>query len=364
MADIWWKADPHDLHRIIDRVSSVYVERSHLDRDENAVVIVNKRETVRVPAAMIAVMLLGPGTRVTHGAIRLLADSGTAVCWVGEQGVRLYAAGLGPSRGAGLLHRQAWLVTRPKERLAVARTMYGMRFPGEDVSQATMQQLRGREGTRIRKLYRQHSHRTGIPWDGRVYKAGDPFAAGDDLNRLLSAANAALYGICHAVIVGLGASPGLGFVHTGNAISFVLDIADLYKAEYTIPLAFDLTAKGLTEERDARIALRDKIAETKLLSRIVRDVKALLTPDGTDFDTPETSELWDEHLGTVPAGVNWAAHPTDTPEDSAPSTEATGSTGAGHQPVPAPLAPADIGEQHIAIIGPEFDDPTVPRQPR
>ncbi|WP_103503436.1 type I-E CRISPR-associated endonuclease Cas1e [Streptomyces sp. SM14] len=341
MADIWWKADPHDLHRIVDRVSSVYVERSHLDREDNAVVIVNKRETVRVPAAMIAVILLGPGTRVTHGAVRLLADSGTAMCWVGEQGVRMYAAGLGPSRGSGLLHRQAWLVTRPKERLNVARAMYGMRFPGEDVSTATMQKLRGREGYRIRKLYQHHAQRTGVRWDGRVYKAGDAFAAGDDLNRLLSAANAALYGICHAVIVGLGASPGLGVVHTGSAISFTLDIADLYKAEYTIPLAFDLAANGLTEERDARLGLRDKIAETKLLSRIVQDIKALLTPAGTDYEAPETSELWDERSGSVPAGVNWATHPMEPPTTQ-----------------------ADMGEQHIAIIGPDLDQPPTPDQPR
>ncbi|MFI1885380.1 type I-E CRISPR-associated endonuclease Cas1e [Streptomyces jumonjinensis] len=356
MADIWWKADPHDLHRIVDRVSSVYVERSHLDRDENAVVVINKRETVRIPAAMIAVMLLGPGTRVTHGAIRLLADSGTAVCWVGEQGVRMYASGLGPSRGAGLLHRQAWLVTRPKERLGVARAMYGMRFPGEDVSHATMQQLRGREGARFRKLYQEHSRRTGVRWDGRVYKAGDAFAAGDDLNRLLSAANAALYGICHAVIVGLGASPGLGFVHTGSAISFVLDIADLYKAEYTIPLAFDLTAQGLTDERDARIGLRDQIAETKLLSRIVTDIKSLLNPPGTDFDTPETSELWDERLGSVSAGVNWAA---DAP---APGDGGDGSDQEPPGPT-ASLTPADMGERHIAVIGPEFEESTPPQKP-
>ncbi|MQS39034.1 type I-E CRISPR-associated endonuclease Cas1e [Streptomyces katsurahamanus] len=359
MADIWWKADPHDLHRIVDRVSSVYVERSHLDRDENAVVVINKRETVRIPAAMIAVMLLGPGTRVTHGAIRLLADSGTAVCWVGEQGVRMYASGLGPSRGAGLLHRQAWLVTRPKERLGVARAMYGMRFPGEDVSHATMQQLRGREGARFRKLYQEHSRRTGVRWDGRVYKAGDAFAAGDDLNRLLSAANAALYGICHAVIVGLGASPGLGFVHTGSAISFVLDIADLYKAEYTIPLAFDLTAQGLTDERDARIGLRDQIAETKLLSRIVTDIKSLLNPPGTDFDTPETSELWDERLGSVSAGVNWAA---DAP---APGVGGVGGVGGDQEPPgsTASLTPADMGERHIAVIGPEFEESTPPQKP-
>ena len=334
MPDIWWKAHPHDLHRLQDRVSSVYVERSHIDRDENAVVVINKRETVRVPAALVAVLLLGPGTRITHGAVNLLGDSGTAICWVGQQGVRLYASGQGPARGAGLLHQQAYLVTRPKERLNVARAMYGMRFPGEDVSTATMQQLRGREGTRIRKLYRTHAERTGIDWNRREYKAGDAHAAGDDLNRLLSAANAALYGICHAVIVGLGASPGLGFVHTGSAISFVLDIADLYKADYSIPLAFDLAAQGLTDERDARTGLRDLIAENRLLGRIVHDVKTLLTPDeATRIPIDEdVNQLWDEKAGAVSGGVNWSGS-----ED---------------------LIQPSMGDEHLAIIGPEFDPPT------
>ncbi|WP_433409798.1 type I-E CRISPR-associated endonuclease Cas1e [Saccharomonospora azurea] len=208
MADIRWKAHPHDLHRLTDRVSSVYVERSHLDRAENAIAVINRRETVRIPAALVAVVLLGPGTRVTHGAMQLLADSGTAVCSVGEQGVRMYASGLGPSRGAALLQRQAYLVSRTKLRLEVARAMYAMRFPGEDVTTLTMQQLRGREGARVRKIYQQQARRYGVSWIGRASKAGDAFAAGDDLNRLLSAVNAALYGLCHAVIVGLGASPG------------------------------------------------------------------------------------------------------------------------------------------------------------
>ncbi|TDD49001.1 type I-E CRISPR-associated endonuclease Cas1e [Saccharopolyspora elongata] len=343
MADIWWKADPHDLHRLVDRVSSVYVERSHLDRDENAIVVINKRETVRVPAAMIAVMLLGPGTRVTHGAIRLLADSGTAVCWVGEQGVRMYAAGIGPSRGTALLQRQAWLVSRPKERLAVARAMYGMRFPGEDVSALTMQQLRGREGARIRQLYRDHARRTGVTWSGREYQPGDAFAAGDDLNRLLSAANAALYGVCHAVITGLGASPGLGFVHTGAATSFVMDIADLYKADYTIPLAFDLAARGVTDERDARVGLRDRITQGRLIVRIVRDIKTLLGRGEVDDTEPEVNELWDERLGQVPGGVNYA-DPTDQPQ--------------------CPTTQPEMGEQHITVIGPEFDEPSAAPEQR
>jgi CRISPR-associated protein Cas1 len=125
------------LHRVEDRLSTVYVERCHVDRDDNAVVLINRERTVRVPAALVATVLLGPGTRITSGAVRLLADSGTAICWVGERGVRMYAAGLGPSRGAELLMRQAYLVTRTKERLDVARQMYLMRFPDEEVSSLT-----------------------------------------------------------------------------------------------------------------------------------------------------------------------------------------------------------------------------------
>ncbi|MFF5037944.1 type I-E CRISPR-associated endonuclease Cas1e [Nocardia salmonicida] len=332
MADIWWKAHPHDLHRLQDRISTVYVERSHIDRDENAVVVINKKETVRVPAALVAAMLLGPGTRITHAAVGLLADSGTTVCWIGQQGVRMYAAGMGPSRGTGLLTQQAYLVTRPKERLKVARAMYSMRFPGEDVGELTMQQLRGREGTRVRRIYREHAARTGVEWHGRKYVAGDAHAAGDDLNRVLSAANAALYGICHAVITGLGASPGLGFVHTGSALSFVLDIADLYKAEYSIPLAFDLIADDLTEERDARLGLRDLIAQRRLLVRIVDDVRTLLHVPKTAVEA-SGPQLWDGSDGVVEGGTNWAAREAD-------------------------LVQPGFGDQHVTVIGPEVETQT------
>lgn len=313
---MWWLADPQDLHRVEDRLSTLYVERCHIDRDENAVVLVNRQRTVRVPAALVASVLIGPGTRITSGAVRLLADSGTAVCWVGERGVRLYAAGLGPSRGSGLLMRQAYLVTRTKERLAVARRMYAMRFPDDDVSTATMQQLRGREGARVKKLYRAHSTRTGVPWSGREYKPGQPFEAGDDVNRLLSAAHSALYGIAHAAIVGLGASPALGFVHTGGATSFVLDVADLYKAEYTIPLAFDLAARGHVSERDARTAFRDRVADGHLMGRVVRDIKDLLLGDEHEPDDTDLHHLWDEFDGHVPGGTNWATDLADTWADT------------------------------------------------
>ncbi len=303
---MWWRADAADLHRVEDRVSTIYVERCHVDRDENAVVFVNRERTVRLPAAMIGAMLLGPGSRITHGAMNLLGDSGTSVCWVGEHGVRMYSAGMGPSRGAQVVQRQAFLVSHDEERLRVARQMFQMRFGDTDVATATMQQLRGLEGARVKKVYRLQSERTGVRWDRRAYQAGDAFGAGDDVNRLLSAANAALYGACHAAVVGVGASPALGFVHIGSALSFVLDVADLYKAEYTIPLAFDLAAAGHVEESDARWALRDRFAADKFMPRVVRDILKLLMGDDIVSSTDER-RLWDEVAGVVDGGRNWDA---------------------------------------------------------
>jgi len=323
----WWRAEVQDLHRLGERVSTLYVERTHVDRDDNAVVLINKERTVRAPAALVAVVLLGPGTRVTHGAMNLLADSGTAVCWVGEHGVRMYASGLGPSRGTRLLQRQAHLVSRTRERLDVARRMYAMRFPDEDVSTLTMQQLRGREGVRVRKLYRQHSERTGVPWSRRLYRQGDPDAVGDDVNRVLSAAHACLYGLAHAAISGLGASPGLGFVHTGSALSFVLDVADLYKGETTIPLAFDLVQRGRTDERDVRLAFRDIVSDGKLLQRMIRDIQELLRAPDAEGDADDQT-LWDDKVGTVASGVNWASNsgPSRHLSISGPELSSGGST--------------------------------------
>lgn len=311
---MWWLAETQSLHQVSDRLSSVYVERCHVDRAENAVIFVNKERTVRLPAAFIATLLLGPGTRITHGAVRLLADSGTAVSWVGEQGVRMYAHGLGPSRGSQVIERQAYLVSRPQQRVAVARKMYGLRFPGEDVSSATMQQLLGREGARVKKIYRENSERTGVQWDKRAYVAGDAFGAGDDVNRLLSAGNSCLYGVCHAAIVGVGASPALGFVHTGHALSFVLDVADIYKAEYSIPLAFDLAANGQVDESDMRWALRDRFREDKFMTRVVKDLMELLMGEIVDLETEDHRELWAGKEDVVTGGHNWGLDDSDVDE--------------------------------------------------
>jgi CRISPR-associated protein Cas1 len=297
-----------EIGRLSDRLSFLYVERAIVDRESNAVTIWRADGTASVPAAMLAALLLGPGTRITQAAVALLAGSGCSIAWTGEEGVRLYAGAVTAATSSGLLLRQAALVSGQRSRLAVARVMYGMRFPGEELSGLTMQQLRGREGARVRACYRENGKRAGIPWKGRRYDPSD-WAGGDQVNQCLSAANSALYGICHAAILHLGCSPGLGFVHTGHQLSFVYDIADLYKAEVTIPAAFRVAAAG-GGDLGARVrrAVRDAIAAARLLPRIASDIRQLLGAPGEEPEDSGVAELWDG-TGTVPGGTAYGEGP-------------------------------------------------------
>ncbi len=199
-------------------------------------------------------------------------------------------------------------MTNQSSRLKVAREMYAMRFPGEDTSRLTLQQLRGREGARIRRVYREQSKRTGVPWDGRDYKV-ESFEASDPVNQALSAANTTMYGVVHSVIVALGCSPGLGFVHTGHTRSFVYDIADLYKAEMTIPLAFDLAREAPFDIGSAaRRVLRDIFHGGAFLDRCVRDIRHLLLPDDPGEDVGSTENvvyLWDGSQRVVAGGTSY-----------------------------------------------------------
>ncbi|WP_238815505.1 type I-E CRISPR-associated endonuclease Cas1e [Nocardia brasiliensis] len=240
-----------------------------------------------------------------------MSDNGSAVVWVGERGVRYYAHGVSLARSSRLLEAQARAVTNTRARLQVARAMYAMRFPNEDVSGLLMQQLRGREGARVRTVYRQHAERTGVEWNRRNYDKDD-WDAGEPINQALSAANSALYGLVHSVIVALGCSPALGFVHTGHHRSFVYDIADLYKAELTIPIAFDIAAEEPEELSAAtRRRVRDAIYNGKLLERCARDIQKLLRDESsletTDFEELDFDviSLWDDRDASVAGGVGY-----------------------------------------------------------
>lgn len=304
-----------DLVRADDRVSFLYLERCVIHRDSNAITATDERGVVHVPAATLGVIMLGPGTSITQQAMMLLADNGSTAVWVGEQGVRYYAHGRSLAKSSRLLIAQAAAVSQRDRRLAVARTMYRMRFPGEDTARLTMQQLRGKEGARVRRIYREHAERTGVSWDNREYNPED-FSGSDLINQALSAAHACLYGVVHAVIVAIGVSPGLGFVHTGNDRSFVYDIADLYKAEISIPVAFDQAAAGsLDIGSSTRHAIRDRLHESDLLARCVRDIRMLLLhPDDVALDDADENDaadedrvrLWDDSGIELDAGRNYS----------------------------------------------------------
>ncbi|MGV9251436.1 type I-E CRISPR-associated endonuclease Cas1e [Streptomyces sp. NPDC003697] len=300
---------PRQLTRTSERLSFVYLERCTVHRDANAITAEDADGTTHIPSATIGTLLLGPGTRITHQAMSVLGETGATVCWVGEQGVRYYAGGRALTRSSALAEAQAVQWANTRSRLAVARAMYRLRFPDEDPAGLTRQELLGREGRRVKDCYRAQSARTGVPWRGRRYTPGD-FTSGDPVNQAITAAAQCMYGIAHAVVASLGCSPALGFVHSGHELSFVLDIADLYKTEIGIPIAFDVAAQ---DEEDTgprtRRALRDRINETSLLDRCVRDIKRLLLPEASAATTADEDHdivtLQSDRGHQVAAGRNY-----------------------------------------------------------
>jgi len=286
-------SSPRELTRIGDRLSFVYLERCIVHRDSNAITAEDTDGVTHIPSATIGTLLLGPGTRITHQAMAVLGDSGAGVAWVGEHGVRYYAGGRALTRSSGLVEAQATAWANRRTRLEVARAMYRLRFPDEDPAERTRQQLLSMEGKRLKDCYRRESARTGVPWRRREYHRDD-FSAGDAPNQGITAAAQCMYGIAHAVVAALGCSPGLGFVHSGHERSFVLDVADLYKTDVAIPAAFDAAAEGEADiATRTRRMLRDRVNETNLLDRCVRDIKDLLGYDGTRDTADSTSAAQD-----------------------------------------------------------------------
>jgi len=304
--------DLHVLPKVRDSFSHLYVEHCRIDQEDKAIALHDADGKTLVPCANLILLLAGPGTSVTHAAIRTLAENGCLVIWTGEMSVRFYAQGMGETRVAHNLLHQARLSSVPALRLQVVRRMYEMRFTEPLKPGLTLRQIRGKEGIRVREAYAQASRATGIKWSGRAYQR-DKWTAADPINRALSAANSCLYGICHAAIVSAGYSPALGFIHTGKMLSFVYDIADLYKADTTIPLAFHTVAEGETNlESRIRHACRDAFHSERILKRIIPDIeRALDVPmpqnEEVDFDADDAAPggLWDPETGIITGGVNW-----------------------------------------------------------
>ncbi|UWE13667.1 type I-E CRISPR-associated endonuclease Cas1e [Actinacidiphila bryophytorum] len=299
------------LPRVADSLSFLYLDIVRVHQDDTGVCaeITSERrgtEVVYLPTAALACVLLGPGTSITARALATLARHGTTVVIVGSGGVRCYAATLPDSLSTTWLERQARAWADDTKRLAVATAMYEMRFGRGTVPPDTgLAQLRGLEGQRVKALYQLLARQHKI---GRFRRAYDPASwdTQDPVNLALSAANTCLYGIVHAAILALGCSPALGYVHSGNQQAFVYDIADLYKAELTIPLAFSLNTSA-NPETEARRSFRDGLRLFQLLPRIVTDIQQLLDPD-TEREVPDPEEqlvdLWDPIGGPIPGGTN------------------------------------------------------------
>lgn len=280
--------DLHELPKLRDSLSYLYIEHAIVDRKEASIEFIQEAGRTQAPVAALCVLMLGPGTSITHAAIKVLAESGCLVVWTGEDVTRCYAQGTGETRKGYHLLRQAELCSDPRQRLQVIRRMYQRRFPEPLAEDLTLEQIRGMEGAQVRSTYHRYSRTSGVPWNGRRYDRANWHNA-DPVNRALSAGNALLNGICQAAIVSGGYSPGLGFIHTGRQTSFVYDIADLYKAEITIPLAFQTVAES-SQKIDSRVraACRQKFKEAKLLDRILPDIDDILEIDRNAF--PEEND--------------------------------------------------------------------------
>ena len=286
------KINPQELPRFSDKLTYLYVEHAVVDQEEHAIAIWREDGISLMPVAALGVLMLGPGTKITHQAIHSLGENGCMTLWVGEHGVRYYAQGMGLARSARNLQRQALLASHPVARLKVVVRMYCKRFDEAVDPDTTLQQLRGKEGVRVRESYARASRQYKVPWTGRSYTR-DFWEAADPVNRALSCANSCLYGLVHAAILCGGYSPGLGFIHCGKQLSFVYDIADLYKEKFTIPTAFRMAAESAEDiETRVRRACRDAFRTGKLVERILPDIADVL--DTSAEEQERAAEQFDD----------------------------------------------------------------------
>ena len=262
---------------IKERLSILYIEYGQLDVLDGAFVVVDKTGVrTHIPIGGVACLMLEPGARVSHAACALAARVGTLLVWIGEAGVRLYSAGQPGGARADRLLYQAKLALDDGLRLKVVRKMYELRFGEEPPQRRSVEQLRGIEGARVRETYKRIATRYGVKWTSRNY---DPNAWNqtDVPNRCLSAATACLYGVTEAAVLAAGYAPAIGFIHTGKPLSFVYDVADIYKFETVVPVAFRIAAKNpVNAEQQVRHACRDMFRETRLLERIIPGIEEML----------------------------------------------------------------------------------------
>jgi len=290
----------YELPFFRDRWSYLYLEMGRLDVDADGLGFHQGDDVTPIPINQLGVIMLGPGTTITHAAIKALSRNNCLVAWTGQDAIRLYAASIGGTYSARRLLRQAKLVSNDEKRLEVAWRMYQFRFKELIPPVVSIESIRGMEGIRVRKAYKIAADKYGVEWKGRRYNQND-WKQSDPVNRALSAANACLYGICHAGILSAGYSAALGFIHTGKMLSFVYDIADLYKTELTIPVSFKIAASNPPDlERQVRMECRKAFYDFKLMERLIPDIKEVL---GVADDSGEGPDEFEGRIITLASGT-------------------------------------------------------------
>lgn len=290
---------------IKERISMLFLEKGELDVLDGAFVLVDKNGVrTHIPIGSVACLMLEPGTRVSHAAVTLASRVGCLLIWIGEAGVRLYASGQpGGARSDRLLY-QAKLALNNEARLKVVRKMYEFRFDEDIPLDYSVEQLRGMEGARVKKMYELLAQRYKIVWKGRKYDK-NKWGSGDLPNQCLSSATACLYGVTEAGVLAAGYAPAVGFIHTGKPLSFVYDIADLFKFETVVPVAFRVAAMNPDDpEGVTRRACRDIFRETKLLKKIIPTIEDVLSagkipypkihPEAVPPAIPDTGVIGDD----------------------------------------------------------------------
>lgn len=272
---------------IKDRLSIVFIEKGNLDVLDGSFVVVDKTGVrTHIPVGDVACLMLEPGTRVSHAAVTLASRVGCLLVWIGDAGVRLYASGQPGGARADRLLYQAKLALDDEARLKVVRKMYAMRFKEEPPAKRSIEQLRGIEGVRTRKMYELIAGQYRVEWKRRDYDYDD-WGSGDVPNRCLSSATACLYGICEAAILAAGYAPAIGFIHTGKPQSFVYDIADIFKFETVVPVAFRAASrKPDNPEQAVRLACRDAFRQARLLHRIIPTIEEILAAGEISIPNP------------------------------------------------------------------------------
>lgn len=287
---------------LTDKLEYIYIDRARIDLRDSSVCVIRQGESVPLPVASIACLLLGPGTTITHRAIEAISDSSCIVVWSGDHSRTYYATGMEENRSSQNILKQAKYWADPDLHMAVVHAMYAKRFPDMDMRAMTLEQLRGAEGIRMQRVYREYADRYDVGWAGRRYDR-DNWDEQDTIQQYLSISNKLLYNVCHAAVVNLGFSPAIGFIHTGLMRSFVYDIADLYKTEIAIPAAFECTKKCI-DAAWLREDVRKRMQDRRLLKQIEKDCKKLFSASVED-DTA-AQELWDGEQNKM-AGLNYAS---------------------------------------------------------